>query len=552
MMYKFYPMRIQLSSLTKAFTIVAFVFASLTLHAATLFENFDSPSVASTSNSAKDITYPSGVWNVCAITKPNTPTENDRINGVYSMRMRGLLNQNFMFMKFDKAGAGTLSFKYGSYSNHRGGEFTVQKSTDGGTNWSDLGSSPIIPVWSGTFLTYSVPVNYNGNIRFKIVVTLRTPNNANEQFNIDDFMVTDYGTTQVAMPTSSVSTGVYETPQTVTLSTSTPDATIYYTTDGSEPTTTSNVYTSPLNITQTTKIRMFAKATGAVDSREEVVLISFPELVPTLAEFYTKMAAAGTNLTYFKYTGEALVSFAYSTTSNKVLFFQDNTAGMIINDQNKMLASTYNTGDKITGIIAQVNRLNDSPQLYPYADFSVVSTGNTITPEVIALSDVPNRTNQLVRINGLNFTEANGTKTFSPNSPYIITDATTTSTTTTFRTPSMSTTLDYINTVIPATKSVVAVVAKNSSQVTTHVVFARSQADFIAAPTGIQKPSVLPLYVANGKVYFETSTSKEVNVYNTNGQKIKTFQSVVGKNNLELSKGIYVIKVGNQVAKIVL
>lgn len=546
-------MKIKFYSLTKLAVILVFAFASLTLHAATLFENFDSPSVASTSNSAKDITYPSGVWNVCAITKPNTPTENDRINGVYSMRMRGLLNQNFMFMKFDKAGAGTLSFKYGSYSNHRGGEFTVQKSTDGGASWSDLGSSPIIPVWSGTFLTYSVPVNYNGNIRFKIVVTLRTPNNANEQFNIDDFMVTDFGTTQVAMPTSSVPTGVYETPQTVTLSTSTPDATIYYTTDGSEPTTASNVYTSPLNISQTTRIRMIAKATGKVDSREEVVLISFPELVPTLAEFYTKMAAAGTNLTYFKYTGEAIVSFAYSTTSNKVLFFQDNTAGMIVNDQNKMLASTYNTGDKITGIIAQVFRMNDSPQLYPYADFSVVSTGNTITPKVIALSEVPNRTNQLVRINGLNFTEANGTKTFSPNSPYVITDATTTSTTTTFRTPNnMSTTLNYIDAVIPNSSDVVAIVAKNSTQVATHVIFARSQADFIAAPTGIQKPTVLPVYVSNGKIYFETSTSQEVNVYSVGGQKIKSFQSVIGNNSFELSNGIYLIHVGNQVAKVIL
>lgn len=37
-------------------------------------------------------------------------------------------------MNFNKAyGAGTLSFKYGSYSNHKGGKFKIQKSVDNGT-----------------------------------------------------------------------------------------------------------------------------------------------------------------------------------------------------------------------------------------------------------------------------------------------------------------------------------------------------------------------------------------------------------------------------------
>jgi hypothetical protein len=159
------------------------------MQAATLFENFDNPSVASTNNTAKDITYPSGLWNVCAITKPTTPTENDRINGLYSMRMRGLTGSNYMFMKFDKAGAGVLSFKYGSYSNHYGGEFTVQKSTDGGVNWVDAGSPITVPKWSGTFLTYSLPVNYNGKYRFKNVMTLSYLIMQIEPVNIDDFKI---------------------------------------------------------------------------------------------------------------------------------------------------------------------------------------------------------------------------------------------------------------------------------------------------------------------------------------------------------------------------
>ncbi|MFZ4726999.1 MAG: chitobiase/beta-hexosaminidase C-terminal domain-containing protein, partial [Paludibacter sp.] len=264
---------------------------SIDIQSATLFENFDSPSVASTSNNGATITYlSSGSWFTNGITKPTNPNENDRINGVYSMRMRGLDGKNVMYMNFDKAGAGILSFNYGSYGNYSNGEFTIQKSTNGGVLWETIGSPVVVPKWSGTFLTYSLPVNYNGNIRFKIVVTCRTVNNPNEQFNIDDLMITDFGTEQTAIPVSSVATGVYETPQSVSLSNSTPGATIYYTTDGSKPTIASNVYSTALNISATTKIRAIAVAAGKEDSREEVVLISFPISISTLAELTAKLA----------------------------------------------------------------------------------------------------------------------------------------------------------------------------------------------------------------------------------------------------------------------
>ena len=521
------------------------------LNATILFENFDNPSVASTTNTAKDITYPSGVWNVCAITKPTTATENDRINGLYSMRMRGLSGSNFMFMKFDKAGAGILSFKYGSYSNHSGGEFTIEKSTDQGATWSSIGTPTVVPKWSGTFLTYSLPVNYNGNIRFKIVMTLRTPNNANEQVNIDDLMITDFGTEQVAMPTSNVPTGIYETPQTVTLSSATSGATIYYTTDGTQPTTSSSVYSTSLNITTTTKIRTYAVATGKVESREEVLLISFPEQVATLAEFYTKMAATGTNLTYYKYTGQAIVTASYTSTY-KTLFFQDNTAGMLLSDAYRYTNATNNIGDKITNIIAQVNRINDSPQLYPYNDFTVISTGNTMVSPVVTLADVPNRTNQLVQINDLYFDEANGTKTFGPNSPYIIHDASIASTTTTFRTPSSMPNPDYVNTIIPAKRNVIVIVAKNSSAVATHTIFARNAADLDVQLSGINQLKTFNLSTSGNSIYFETVAPETVKVFSISGQTIKNFVSEVGKNTVKLAKGIYIIHIGDKTTKVVL
>jgi hypothetical protein len=52
----------------------------------------------------------------------------------------------------------------------------------------------------------------------------------------------------------------------VTLSDATGGATIYYTTDGSTPTTASSVYTGPITFTQTTTVRLMAAESGMTSS----------------------------------------------------------------------------------------------------------------------------------------------------------------------------------------------------------------------------------------------------------------------------------------------
>jgi hypothetical protein len=496
--------------------------------------------------------YSTGIWNVCGVTKTNPPKEEDRLNGLNSIRLWGrTAGSTSLNMKFNKSGAGVVSINYGSYGNHTGGKFKLQQSINDGTNWTDLGTEITVPAWNGTFLTYSAVVNYNGNIRFRIEMTATT--GTNDKINVDNFMATDFGTEQVAMPTSSSPTGIYETAQTVTISSATSGATIYYTTDGTAPTTLSTVYStlSPLNITTTTKIRAIAVAAGKVDSREEVVLISFPELVDNLAALYTKMAATGTNLTYFKYTGDATVTASYTATY-KTLFIQDNSAGILLSDTYRNTTLTNNVGDKITGIYAQVNRVNDSPQLYPYNDFTVISIGNIITPPVVTLADVPNRTNQLVQINDLYFDEANGTKTFGPNTPYIIHDASMATTTTTFRTPSGMPNPDYNATIIPAKRNIICLIAKNNPTATTHYLFARNAADLNVTLSTIKDLTLNSFSISNNKIYFETTTVEKVSVFSVNGQLITTVNSTVGRNSIALNNGIYIIKIGEKAVKVVL
>jgi len=59
-------------------------------------------------------------------------------------------------------------------------------------------------------------------------------------------------------PTFSPAAGTYTTAQNVTISTTTEDATIYYTVDGTDPTTESTQYTSAITVSETTTIKAIA------------------------------------------------------------------------------------------------------------------------------------------------------------------------------------------------------------------------------------------------------------------------------------------------------
>ena len=66
------------------------------------------------------------------------------------------------------------------------------------------------------------------------------------------------GISNVATPTFSPAAGRYETAQTVSITCETTGATIYYTLDGTNPTTSSTPYTSALTISETTTVKALA------------------------------------------------------------------------------------------------------------------------------------------------------------------------------------------------------------------------------------------------------------------------------------------------------
>jgi hypothetical protein len=74
-------------------------------------------------------------------------------------------------------------------------------------------------------------------------------------------------TLTVAKPALSVAAGMYNSSQTLTLSDATPGAVIYYTTNGTTPTTSSAVYSGPIAVTSTQLIEAIGVVPGYVTSQ---------------------------------------------------------------------------------------------------------------------------------------------------------------------------------------------------------------------------------------------------------------------------------------------
>jgi glucosylceramidase len=80
-----------------------------------------------------------------------------------------------------------------------------------------------------------------------------------------------------ATPTFSPAAGTFSAPQSVTLADATPGASIYYTTDGSTPTTSSALYTTPFALSSTTTINAIAVASGYATSAVASAIFTFPQ-----------------------------------------------------------------------------------------------------------------------------------------------------------------------------------------------------------------------------------------------------------------------------------
>ncbi len=128
---------------------------------------------------------------------------------------------------------------------------------------------------NGNLPRFDVPNSFTRLYTGPILVQKSTPIRAialkggliNSTLVLGNFTITNPATT-VATPSISPTTGIYAGAQTVTMATTTPGATIYFTTNGNSPRLDvpnffTKVYTGPFEVGQSTFIRALATAPGA-------------------------------------------------------------------------------------------------------------------------------------------------------------------------------------------------------------------------------------------------------------------------------------------------
>jgi hypothetical protein len=148
------------------------------------------------------------------------------------------------------------SFNLAGGTYHSPQSLTLTDSTPGASIYYTYTAGGTTPTPASTLYTVPITVSSTGTVEAIAVA----PGFAQSHISAKAYVYVPES--RAAAPAFNLAGGTYHSPQTLVLTDSTPGATIYYTTNGSSPTTSSTVYTGPITIASTELVAAAAIATG--------------------------------------------------------------------------------------------------------------------------------------------------------------------------------------------------------------------------------------------------------------------------------------------------
>ena len=165
---------------------------------------------------------------------------------------------------------------------------------------------------------------------------------------------TEADASKVATPTISIPAGAFVSTKNVTIDCATDGASVYYTTNGDTPTTSSTAYTAPFEISATTTVKAIAVKDGLDNSAVASQTFTKETVIDGVAAL--NAAAAGTH--YVNLTDAQITyvnnSVAYLNDANAgILFYKSGlTVKTVYNGIFKAVKTVYNAMPEITSLTA--------------------------------------------------------------------------------------------------------------------------------------------------------------------------------------------------------
>lgn len=190
-------------------------------------------------------------------------------------------------------------------------------------------------------------------------------------------------TMKCATPTFSPVAGAYTSVQNVTISSTSPEVSIYYTLDGTTPTSSSTLYNGAINVGETKTIKAIAIKNNWTDSEIATAAYTIELPLTTMDEIYAKALEYNTtggpvNITF----GDWVITGVNGSTA----YLTDGTKGCIIYQS----GHGFSVGNILSGTAAcKVKTYYDAPELYNLTSATSgleVNTGGTITPTTTTIA----------------------------------------------------------------------------------------------------------------------------------------------------------------------
>ena len=234
--------------------------------------------------------------------------------------------------------------------------------------------------------TFTRPVGADwSNKYYKIIynITITKTSNKFLQFVSAEFYKENGGQQTVATPTFTPAAGTYYEAQNVTIACTTDGATIHYTTDGNDPTTSSAVYSAPIAVSQTTTVKAMAVKDGMNNSSIASATYTIED-APTVITIAAARALANNEY--------ALVQGVVTFIDGRNVYVQDATAGIDLYLNNNTVPSGLALGDMVQAYgkktvysgLVELTAINGG-----VADqFSIISNGNTLPLEEKTIAEI--------------------------------------------------------------------------------------------------------------------------------------------------------------------